>query len=59
MEEVSKMLFASVGEEFGYHISTITAQRVLRKRMKRFGRIEGNSMEHFPSCLLIPALLVI
>lgn len=53
------MLFARVEEECGYRISTITAQRVLTKRMKKFGRIEGNAMEHFPSCLLIPALLVI
>lgn len=59
MEEVGKMLFARVGDECGYYISTVTAQSVLTKRMKKFGRIEGNSMEHFPSCLLIPALLVI
>lgn len=59
MVEVGKMLFARVGEQCGYHISTVMAQRVLTKEMKRFGRIEGNSMERFPSCLLIPALLVI
>lgn len=37
--------------------TTMTAQGVL-KRMKIIGKIEGNNMEHCPSCLLIPTLLV-
>lgn len=60
MEEVGKMLFEELGRSMATVFqTTIAAQKVLTKRMKRFGRIEGNSMEHFPSCLLIPTLLVI
>lgn len=31
MEEVGKMLFARVGEECGYHISTISTENAYKK----------------------------